>query len=768
MNYNQIAILFLQSTLIAFVILLLFRLRKKLGIGILFACLGLFQFMQVFLSSTVYVPITNGFLVSPGSSVLFTATLFALLIIYIKEDASETRKIIYALLIVNIVMSILIQTFSWNLKESSTYNPFNVSIDLFNNNAWVLFVGTLALFLDSLLIIILYEYLSRHLRFIFLQICITMLIVVSFDTLFFSLIALWNFDNLKVIVLSGLISKGVFSIFYSILFYIYLKYFETMKKVTGIFRIKDVFHMLTYKQKFETANVDIKKVSEKLALKETRYQTLTNISPVGIFQTNSHGYTTFVNNRLCEITGVIKKEALGWGWLGAVHPEDRPTIQKEWNLALEQKRKSELNYRLNFTDGTVKWVLAQAIPEYDSQNQVIGFIGTITDITEIKLYQQEQIILRKKADESNRLKSAFLANMSHEIRTPMNGILGFSDLLKEPNLSGEEQQSYIEIIEKSGARMLNIINDIISISKIESGTTEINIKELNINEQQEYLYNFFKPEAQEKNLELSFKSALSNADSVVCTDQEKFISIYTNLIKNAIKYTEKGSIEFGYIINGDFLEFYIKDTGIGVDSNRQEAIFERFVQADIEDKMARQGVGLGLSISKAYSKMIGGSIWVESEKEKGSIFYFTIPYAVEKNKQNSIVSTPLDLDIQIENLTILLVEDDTTSSLLVDTMFKKTRCTILHASNGIQAVAICRKNPNIDLVLMDIRMPEMDGYEATREIRKFNKVVFIIAQTAHALSSDIHKSIEAGCNEHLSKPINKNELFSIIKNHFTD
>ncbi len=207
MNYNQIGIMLLQGFLVAFVILLLFRLRKKLGIGALFACLGLFQFVQVFLSSTFYVLIADDFLVSPGTVVLFTSTLFAVLIIYIKEDASETRKIIYALFIVNIVMSILLSTFSWHFNETSSHDLLKVSTTLFDVSSWVLFVGTIALVLDSLLIIVIFEFISKKIRFQFFQICITMLIVVVFDTLFFSFLAFWNFEKLYTILISSLVSK---------------------------------------------------------------------------------------------------------------------------------------------------------------------------------------------------------------------------------------------------------------------------------------------------------------------------------------------------------------------------------------------------------------------------------------------------------------------------------------------------------------------------------------------------------------------------------
>ncbi|MGY8908685.1 MAG: hypothetical protein ACKVIG_02325, partial [Flavobacteriales bacterium] len=262
MNYNQIGILFLQATLIAFVILLLFRLRKQLGIGVLFACLGLIQFMQVFLSSTVYISITDNLIVSPGSSVLFTATLFAMLIIYIKEDASETKKIIYALFIVNILISVYLQVFGWSLKDV-THNPLNVSTKLFDTSAWVLFVGTLLLFIDSLIIIIFFEFISKKTRYLFLQICLTMLFVVSFDAICFSLLVFWNSDSLNSILISGLISKGIFAIFYSIPFYFYIRYFDLSKSFKNLFNLRDIFHPLTYKQKFESITNDIKKAEEK-------------------------------------------------------------------------------------------------------------------------------------------------------------------------------------------------------------------------------------------------------------------------------------------------------------------------------------------------------------------------------------------------------------------------------------------------------------------------------------------------------------------------
>jgi len=241
----------------------------------------------------------------------------------------------------------------------------------------------------------------------------------------------------------------------------------------------------------------------------------------------------------------------------------------------------------------------------------------------------EHKLAKERAEESDRLKSAFLANMSHEIRTPMNGILGFAELLKTQGHSDEDQKKYINLIEESGERMLNIINDIISISRIESGPVEVYAEETNINEQIDIIYDSFKDEAKNKRLQFSCVKSLAFDKSIIKTDPEKFLTIMTCLLKNAIKYTEKGTIEFGYRSEGNFLEFFVADTGTGIPKNRQEAIFDRFVKSDIENKNAYQGAGLGLSISKAYVEMLGGEIWVNSVTGKGSLFCFTLPYATE-------------------------------------------------------------------------------------------------------------------------------------------
>ncbi len=294
----------------------------------------------------------------------------------------------------------------------------------------------------------------------------------------------------------------------------------------------------------------------------------------------------------------------------------------------------EHNLVQELVDANVKLVFQNAEKGKRAEELVLANRQLVYENLEKEKRAVELILAKEKAEESDRLKSAFLANMSHEIRTPMNGILGFAELLKEPGLTIEEQEDYLKIIEKSGARMLNIINNIVDISKIESGLMGINLRDLDINEKVLFIYNFFRSETQSMDLHLSIGNLPELKETLVKTDPDKLESILTNLVKNAIKYTRKGSIELGYEKKGEFIEFYVKDTGIGIPPDRQQAIFERFIQADISDKMAFQGAGLGLSISRAYVEMLGGKLWVESVVGKGSVFWFTIPYPNEPESQN--------------------------------------------------------------------------------------------------------------------------------------
>ncbi len=480
-----------------------------------------------------------------------------------------------------------------------------------------------------------------------------------------------------------------------------------------------------------------------------------------------------VNERGCQLLGYTRDEFLNLRVFDIdpkVDPERLKSVQAEvkkngsvvWETIHKRKDGSIFPVEVN-----IKYVKLDK--EY--------LVSVSRDITERKLTEQKLIEAKEKAEESERLKSAFLANMSHEIRTPMNGILGFAELLKEPDLTREEQKKYISIIEKSGDRMLNTVNDIIDISKIESGQMTVAISEANVNKQMEFIYNFFKPEVEQKGLELKLKKGLSNDKSFVKTDKEKFYSILTNLVKNAIKFTHKGYIELGYSRKDGFLEFYVKDTGTGIPKEQFESVFQRFVQGSTALTRDYEGSGLGLTITKAYVEMLGGKIWLESKNgesrndkqlETGTTFFYTLPYndspVVDEKVENTIHNS--DSKNNEKKLKILIIEDDEVSEQLMVNVLKPFASELMVSGNGLDAVEKSRHNPDIDLIIMDMKMPGMDGLDATQEIRKFNKKVIIIAQTAFALQGDREKALEAGCNDYLSKPVKIDALNKMMKQYF--
>lgn len=474
-----------------------------------------------------------------------------------------------------------------------------------------------------------------------------------------------------------------------------------------------------------------------------------------------------VNNSFLKVTG-LKREQIEGLPVDKVIPEPRITMVKgNYKKAIEEKKTVEWEEVSVYPAGE-KTAIVNIVPIFDENGICSHLVGSVHDITERKRFESELIAAKEKAEESDRLKSAFLANMSHEIRTPMNGILGFTNMLSDVELDDSERQKYTAIINRSGNRLMNTINDLIDISKIEAGQMEVVKTETSINKMFDELYSILSHEAADKELSLISLPTSSNTEVVVLTDNSKLYGILTNLIKNAIKYTDKGSISFGYTLKDDFIEFYVKDTGIGVPQNKQQAIFNRFEQADIADKRAFQGSGLGLAISKAYTEMLGGKIWVESEEGVGSTFYFTLPYQINSDEKLMVADVVSAKEEESHNRTlkILITEDDETSETLLSIIVKKFSKELLKAKTGKEAVEICRKNSDINLILMDIQMPDMDGYEATRQIRQFNGEVIIIAQTAYGLSGDKEKAIEAGCSDYISKPINRDKLLVLIQKYF--
>ncbi len=368
---------------------------------------------------------------------------------------------------------------------------------------------------------------------------------------------------------------------------------------------------------------------------------------------------------------------------------------------------------------------------------------------------------KDKAEQSDRLKSVFLQNMSHEIRTPMNGILGFLELLRAPNLDDATKSEYIGIMNESGNRLMDTINNIVEISKIESKMVDVRDDIVNINKCLEANYEVFKYMAAAKGLSLNMHMGIGAHMAHIITDKYILNILFTNLLANAVKFTNSGSIDFGVSIDDGWLVCYVKDTGVGIAADRRDAIFDRFVQEHTESTRPYEGSGLGLAIVKAYVNMLGGEVWVESTVGVGSTFWFKIPH---RPASHSETDSHLQKNVHLidRELTILVAEDDDIRFKLLTEVIKSDKVHIIRARNGLEAVQQVREHPDLSLVLMDIKMPEMNGLEATERIRSFNDDIPIVAQTAYALDGDRDTALKTGCDEYIAKPIDGDHLLDIV------
>lgn len=406
----------------------------------------------------------------------------------------------------------------------------------------------------------------------------------------------------------------------------------------------------------------------------------------------------------------------------------------------------------------------KAISELKNTTGEFSYIGNLFE--ENSNQKKELINAKIKAEEGDRLKSAFLANLSHEIRTPMNAINGFTDLIINTEIDENEKLEYLRVIEKSGRNLVSIIDDLIEMSKIDSNQITPNYTAINLESCVNELYETVKITIQKsKAIEFILIKSSVPAEFDIVTDDIKLKQVIINLLTNAIKFTDKGFVTFGYEIDDEskFIHFTVKDTGLGIDDVDHANIFDRFKRVDSDVSIKVGGLGLGLAISKAYIELLGGTISLESKVGEGSTFYFSIP--LNYNKVEHIVVKPIKNDFELksaEEITILIAEDDNINFLLFQKMMQHLNYKIIRAKNGEEAVDICINNPGIDIVLMDIKMPVMDGFEAMGQIRPIRPNLSIIAQTAYSSSEDKIKIEEAGFTDYITKPLNRERLFELI------
>jgi len=468
-------------------------------------------------------------------------------------------------------------------------------------------------------------------------------------------------------------------------------------------------------------------------------------------------YYRDVNSSFMKLVGKTKSQLIG-----KRYKELFKAVDSYWLETYNQivKKGISINYKnKKTTNGKYYEIFA-----WEIHKNLIAVI--FEDITERRQKDLKILNDKENAEKNDRIKNDFISNLSHEIRTPMNGILGFTKFLNDPNLAEVKRKHYISIIQNSGHQLLRTIDDLIEISKITSNQVAAIKKEVCLNNLLLELFTIFDLKAKENNTPLYLRKGLSDKESFILTDPAKLNNIISNLLENALKFTTEGSIEFGYTITDENLELYVKDTGIGIKLSRQKSIFDRFTQEEREIKNHFGGLGLGLSIAKENTKLLGGKITVESKKGKGATFFVTIPY---RPTQYKVAKTTLEQKISENsnhNCKILIAEDEEINYLYLEILLKdkiKLDCTIIHAKDGDEAVSICNNQPDIKLVLMDLKMPNMNGFEALKLIRKKHPKIPIVAQTAFSSAEDIEKIKAAGFDDFISKPISEEALKIVLK-----
>jgi PAS domain S-box-containing protein len=524
-----------------------------------------------------------------------------------------------------------------------------------------------------------------------------------------------------------------------------------------------------------------KKAAEALQQSEEKYRAIVENSSDVIWITDLDGTYRYISPAIERQRGYRPDEILSQHSSLAMGQESAHSVTQGIAAALEQERNGQidrygsitLDVMMNHKNGSPLWVELSASFLRNTRGEPVGILGVSRDVTQRKKAQQELTEARRRAEESEKLKSAFLANMSHEIRTPMNSVIGYADLMCSSRLSGE-QKEFMENIKNSGVYLLKIIDDILDLSKIESGQLDIEAIPCDIRQ----IFDGCRSQARmliaQSMKQIDLRESISPAVTGLClADPTRLQQVMSNLLSNAIKFTSEGFIEYGVGLSDGHYEFYVRDTGIGIMPEDQERIFEDFQQAESGTMRKYGGTGLGLAISKRLVELMGGRIFLQSRvgEGHGSTFYFTVPYRPAEATHDIIPKIPEQETAEDKNYNILVVEDNATNLKLAKTVLEKYGYTVDTASDGREALSKFKANPGIDLIFMDIQMPVLDGLEAARLIRALEEGldrmfrVPIIALTAHAMKETREACMECGFTDFLTKPINQTVLKDLLKKY---
>jgi PAS domain S-box-containing protein len=511
-------------------------------------------------------------------------------------------------------------------------------------------------------------------------------------------------------------------------------------------------------------------ISERKLAEEKLQKTLNDlkisqrIAQIGSWEYNLASNTFTGSEEIIRLLGFLPGSVLGFQEISdCIIPEDREQALKGFaHLIQTGETFTNVARMIKKDTGEIRDFLSISELRLDQNGQPTAVFGVNQDITKRIRAEQELIKAKEHAEESDRLKTAFMNNISHEIRTPLNGILGFSQLMADPDLTKDERAHYYSIVKSSSHRLMNTVTDFMDMSLIASGNQEVQKKLFAPGDLLDEIYNRFLPIGKTKNLALSLQIPPATSKLYINSDQELLHNVLSHLVDNAIKFTDQGRVSLGFETKGNEFEFFITDTGVGINKEVQPTIFDKFMQENVSNTRGHEGCGLGLPIAKGIVELLGGRIWFESGKGQGSAFYFTIP--VEMAADKIPVNHETGLNTNGKPL-ILIAEDDLSGSLLLERILRKQGVDILVVNDGQKAVAACRQNPVISLVLMDLKMPVLDGFEATKQIKSFKPSLPIIAITAYALSGDENRALKAGCDDYIAKPFETELLLGKLKKY---
>ncbi|MGC9471836.1 MAG: PAS domain S-box protein [Bacteroidales bacterium] len=512
--------------------------------------------------------------------------------------------------------------------------------------------------------------------------------------------------------------------------------------------------------------IDRKRTEDELKMERVFFMQIFENSPEAIVIGNRTGNIINVNKGFTHLFGYSKEEVTGKNINDLITPAELKNETLELRNIIGRNEMFFLNTVRNRKDGTPLNVSLLGSP-FEVNGQELSCV-IYRDISDQKKIEEKLMQAKEKAEESDRLKTAFLANMSHEIRTPMNAIIGFTELLSVPDLPDEDKNDYIAVIKSSGNILLKLIDDIIDLAKIEADQIKIEISTFRLNQLLKEVYAFYNEEIlnlEKKDIELIFEPGESD-EFFITSDPFRLKQILNNLVGNAIKFTENGSIRMGYRRSGpEKVRFFVEDTGIGIPEDKHKLIFNRFLQADNTKTRKYGGTGLGLTISKKLVNLMGGEIGLDSCPGKGSTFYFTISTNLGNDTgTTTYLEEPAGLDkIDLNDRRLLVVEDNQANFQLIREILRNSGADVLWAEDAASALELLQEqDQKVDMVLMDVQMPGINGYEATRIIRDRYPDIPVVAQTAYAMAGEREKAIQAGCVDYVSKPIKPSQLMAVI------